>query len=163
MEDAGITVFFESGSLIGVSIDEGNVDLLNGLESRFDLPNLIGLIDWDVVTPFRRLVFETLLANVPRGSLVTYGELASAVGSPNSARAVGSALSYNPWPLIVPCHRVVRSNGHIGPYSAGEGISTKRRLLIEEGVKIDSEFCFDQKNLTKIAREPRDATIQMKM
>ena len=72
-------------------------------------------------------------------------------------------MSSNPWPLVVPCHRVVRSNGHIGSYSAGSGIFTKRSLLVSEGLDIDAEFRFDQKNLMKIAREARDATIQTKM
>jgi len=163
MAHGRVSKIVDDGKLIGISLDEGGMNPLDGLESGFEWPDLVEDIHWSMVTPFRRLVFEALLDNVPRGSLITYGELASAVGSPGSARAVGSALSSNPWPLVVPCHRVVLSNGHIGPYSAGSGISTKRRLLVSEGLEIDAEFRFDQKNLTKIAREARDATIQTKM
>ena len=163
MAHGRVSKIVDGGKLIGISIDEGGVNHAEGLESGFDWLDLVEDIDWSMVTPFRRLVFEALLDNVPRGSLITYGELASAAGSPGSARAVGSALSSNPWPLVVPCHRVVRSNGHIGPYSAGSGIFTKRWLLVSEGLEIDAEFRFDQKNLTKIAREARDATIQTKM
>ena len=158
-----VSKIVESGKLIGISIEEGGSDSLDGLEDEFDWSDLAGDIEWGIVTPFRRLVFEALLDNVPKGSLITYSELASAAGSPGSSRAVGSALSSNPWPLVVPCHRVVRSNGHIGPYSAGSGIFTKRSLLVSEGLEIDAEFRFDQKNLMKIAREARDATIQTKM
>ena len=162
MAHCRVSKIIEGGKLIGISIDGGKGDPADGPERSPDWSNLVEDIDWSMVTRFRRLVFETLLDNVQRGSLVTYGELASAAGRPGSARAVGSALSSNPWPLVVPCHRVVRSNGHIGPYSAGSGISTKRSLLVSEGVEIDAEFRFDQKNLTKIAREARDATIQTK-
>ena len=158
-----VSKIVDDGMLIGIRIDGDEGDCLDDLQDGFDWSDLVADIEWGTVTHFRRLVFETLLENVPRGSLITYGELASAVGSPGSARAVGSALSSNPWPLVIPCHRVVRSDGHIGPYSAGLGISTKRSLLISEGLGVDSEFRFDQKNLMKIAREARDATIQTKM
>ncbi|MFL2954086.1 MAG: methylated-DNA--[protein]-cysteine S-methyltransferase [Candidatus Thalassarchaeaceae archaeon] len=158
-----VSKIVESGKLIAISIQEGGGESLDGLWDGFDWSDLIGDIEWGIVTPFRRTVFEALIGNVPRGGLITYGELASAAGLPGSSRAVGSALSSNPWPLVVPCHRVVRSNGHIGPYSAGSGISTKRSLLISEGLEIDAKFRFDQKNLMKIAREAREATIQTKM
>lgn len=158
-----VSKIVESGKLIAISIQEGGGESLDGLGDGFDWSDLIGDIEWGIVTPFRRTVFEALIGNVPRGGLITYGELASAAGLPGSSRAVGSALSSNPWPLVVPCHRVVRSNGHIGPYSAGSGISTKRSLLISEGLEIDAKFRFDQKNLMKIAREAREATIQTKM
>ena len=158
-----VSKIVEDGMLIGIRIDGDEGDCLDDLQDGFDWSDLVADIEWGTVTHFRRLVFEALLDNVPRGSLITYSELASAAGSPGSSRAVGSALSSNPWPLVVPCHRVVRSNGHIGPYSAGSGIITKRSLLVSEGLEIDAEFRFDQKNLMKIAREARDATIQTKM
>ena len=118
-----ISKILDSGRLIGISIEETGAGSLFGLENRFDWSDLIEDIEWGNITPFRRLIFEALLDNVPSGSLITYGELALAAGSPGSSRAVGSALSSNPWPLVVPCHRVVRSNGHIGHYSAGSGLS----------------------------------------
>jgi O-6-methylguanine DNA methyltransferase len=83
----------------------------------------------DAATPFRRLVWRRLL-QIPRGRMMTYGELAAAVGNPGAARAVGGALGANPLPLIVPCHRVVAQNG-LGGFSAGQ--AWKRRLLELEG------------------------------
>jgi methylated-DNA-[protein]-cysteine S-methyltransferase len=60
---------------------------------------------------------------------MTYGALAATAGHPRAARAVGNCMAGNCVPLIVPCHRVVRAGGDIGPYSAAEGSATKRRLL----------------------------------
>ncbi|MHC4067897.1 MAG: methylated-DNA--[protein]-cysteine S-methyltransferase, partial [Planctomycetota bacterium] len=62
-----------------------------------------------------------------------YADLARAAGSPNAGRAVGSAMANNPLPLIVPCHRVVRSDGTIGGFSSPQGLVLKRRLLRLEG------------------------------
>ena len=91
-----------------------------------DLP-----LDLDKVTPFRREVLE-VAATIPRGEVRSYGWLAMHVGKPGAARAVGSAMATNPVPLIVPCHRVVRSDGHIGAYSLG-GADNKWTLLAHEG------------------------------
>ena len=68
----------------------------------------------------------------PRGQTCTYGELAERVGAPRAARAVGSALARNPVPLLIPCHRVVRSGGDIGKYGMG-GAQIKKQLLRREG------------------------------
>jgi methylated-DNA-[protein]-cysteine S-methyltransferase len=83
----------------------------------------------DGLSPFQQKVFRHLL-KVPAGSTVTYGVLADAAGS--SPRAVGRALARNPWPLLVPCHRVVRSDGGLGGYSARAGVRLKRELLAFE-------------------------------
>ena len=88
-----VSKIVESGKLIAISIQEGGGESLDGLGDGFDWSDLIGDIEWGIVTPFRRAVFEALIHNVPRGGLITYGELASAAGSPGSSRAVGSALS----------------------------------------------------------------------
>ena len=69
------------------------------------------------------------LVKVPLGSVVSYGELASRAGSPGAARAVGGVMSSNPFPLVVPCHRVVNTNGRVGQYSGAHGTSTKSWLL----------------------------------
>ncbi len=69
---------------------------------------------------------------IPFGAVVTYGQLAAQAGSPRAARAVGTTMSGNRFPLIVPCHRVVGAHG-LGGYSAVDGLSTKRRLLELEG------------------------------
>jgi methylated-DNA-[protein]-cysteine S-methyltransferase len=84
-------------------------------------------------TDFDRTVLRTLHDTVPAGSTTTYGELASASGRPRAARAVGSVMANNPVPIIVPCHRVLASNGSLGGY--GGGLDMKRRLLEIEGVK----------------------------
>ncbi len=73
---------------------------------------------------------------IPPGTVVTYGELAAAVGKPKAARAVGSALAKNPIPLIVPCHRVIASAGKLGGFSAPGGLATKVRLLECEGLNV---------------------------
>jgi methylated-DNA-[protein]-cysteine S-methyltransferase len=82
----------------------------------------------DSLTPFAREVHQALL-RVPYGSVVTYGELAAMAGSPRAARAVGGVMASNPFPLIVPCHRVVNADGRIGQYSAAHGTRTKAWLI----------------------------------
>ena len=93
-------------------------------------------------------VYKKLL-QVPRGKITTYGELAKAVGLKNGQRVVGTMMKKNPFPVIVPCHRVVKSDGKIGEYVYG--VSVKSKMLAEEGIKIkdgkiidfDKEkFCF---------------------
>ena len=80
---------------------------------------------------FTRLVLE-VLQTVPFGATVTYGELAQRAGAPRAARAVGRALAVNPLPIVIPCHRVVAANGHLGGYSGGAGPATKAWLLAFE-------------------------------
>jgi methylated-DNA-[protein]-cysteine S-methyltransferase len=72
------------------------------------------------------------LASIPYGQVRTYGDVAAAVGRPNAYRAVGNANGRNPWPIIIPCHRVVASTG-IGGYAGG--LDVKRFLLALEGVR----------------------------
>ena len=69
------------------------------------------------------------LMKVSLGAVISYGELASRAGSPGAARAVGGVMSSNPFPLVVPCHRVVNTNGRVGQYSGAHGTSTKTWLL----------------------------------
>jgi methylated-DNA-[protein]-cysteine S-methyltransferase len=85
--------------------------------------------------PFQRLV---LLAEsgVPRGWVTTYGRIARHLGLVNGARAVGNALAHNPFPLIIPCHRAIRSDNHIGGFQGGREM--KLALLRLEGVKVDA-------------------------
>ena len=88
-------------------------------------------IDWQLSRGFRQMVLKTLFSQVHFGEVVTYGELAERVGHPKASRAVGSAMATNPVPIVVPCHRVLRSGGSIGHY--GGGVEMKRRLLTMEG------------------------------
>ena len=78
-------------------------------------------------------VYKKLL-HVPKGKVTTYGELAKAVGLKNGQRTIGTIMKKNPFPVIVPCHRVVKSDGKIGGYAYGEKI--KSRMLANEGIKI---------------------------
>jgi methylated-DNA-[protein]-cysteine S-methyltransferase len=71
---------------------------------------------------------------VPKGRVTTYGELAKAVGLKNGQRVIGRIMNKNPFPVIVPCHRVILSSGKIGGYAWGENVKTK--MLSKEGVKI---------------------------
>lgn len=88
-------------------------------------------LDMEGVSPFHRKVYERA-RRIPLGRTCSYGELAQAAGSPGAARAVGGAMSKNPWPLIVPCHRVVAKGGALGGFTAFGGVETKRRLMALE-------------------------------
>jgi methylated-DNA-[protein]-cysteine S-methyltransferase len=90
-------------------------------------------IDWRGMSPFQHRVLRAAL-RIPYGRTTTYGQIASAVGNPKAARAVGRALGANPLPLVVPCHRVIAGDGSLGGYSAAGGVRVKRRLLnLERG------------------------------
>ena len=85
-------------------------------------------------------VYRKLL-QVPKGKVTTYGELAKAVGLKNGQRIIGMIMKKNPYPGIVPCHRVVKSDGKIGGYAYGEIV--KSRMLANEGVKIKDRKIID--------------------
>ena len=74
------------------------------------------------------------LMNVPKGHVTTYGDLAKAVGLKNGQRIIGKIMNKNPYPVLVPCHRVVMSTGKIGGYAYGENV--KMKMLSDEGVEI---------------------------
>lgn len=82
---------------------------------------------------FREKVY-TLIRTIPKGKVATYGQVAALVGSPGAARAVGMCMKTNPNAPHTPCHRIVGSSGVLVGYSAGEGITTKREMLLKEGV-----------------------------
>lgn len=89
-------------------------------------------VDFDGIPEFNRRVYE-LTRTIPPGQTLTYGELANRLGLPGSAQAVGQALGRNPFPIIVPCHRVLGSGGKLTGFSAPGGVETKRRMLLIEG------------------------------
>ena len=93
------------------------------------------LVDLDGVDPFARQVYETA-REIPAGQTRTYGEIAKALGQPAAAQEVGQALSKNPIPLIVPCHRVSAAAGKLGGFSAPGGPATKAKLLAIEGAPV---------------------------
>jgi methylated-DNA-[protein]-cysteine S-methyltransferase len=94
---------------------------------EFDLP-----LDWSLSGGFNRQVLLELADGVPYGTVVGYGDLAARVGQPGAAQAVGAAMGSNPLPVVVPCHRVVETDGGLGGF--GGGLETKRKLLALEGV-----------------------------
>ena len=91
-----------------------------GKRKQFDLPLIL------IGTPFQRKVWE-YIQHIPYGKTQTYSDVAQEIGHPNSSRAVGNALHVNPIPIIIPCHRVIRSDGGLGGF--GLGIDVKQKLL----------------------------------
>jgi methylated-DNA-[protein]-cysteine S-methyltransferase len=94
--------------------------------------------DLSSVTEFERAVLLKAL-EIPRGEIRTYGWIAAEIGRPAAVRAVGTALRKNPVPVLIPCHRVVRSDGHIGQYALG-GSAAKRAILAAEGLDSEQEI-----------------------
>ena len=103
---------------------------LKGTLPKFSLPLKVS------GTPFQLAVWKAI-ANVPFGKSISYGEIATAIGKPQAARAVGAAVGANPTPLLVGCHRVLGSNGSLTGYSGGQGIKTKKLLLDHEGISYE--------------------------
>jgi methylated-DNA-[protein]-cysteine S-methyltransferase len=92
----------------------------------------IDRLNLDICSNFQRKVLEAEY-NIPRGYVSTYGRIASYLGKEGGARAVGNALAKNPFPVVIPCHRAVRSDGSQGGYQGG--LEMKRKLLLMEGVE----------------------------
>jgi len=103
-------------------------DFLKGKAARFDLD----IIDLDICSEFQRRV---LLAEygIPRGWVSTYSRIAAHLSHIHAARAVGSALATNPFPVVIPCHRAVRADGALGGYQGG--LLMKKKLLEMEGIQ----------------------------
>jgi methylated-DNA-[protein]-cysteine S-methyltransferase len=99
------------------------VEYLEGKRRSFDFA-----IDWECLRPFQRQVLQATCA-IPYGQTATYAEIARRVGKAEAARAVGRAQATNPMPLVIPCHRVIGSDGKLHGYGAGEGLKTKAWLL----------------------------------
>jgi methylated-DNA-[protein]-cysteine S-methyltransferase len=100
-------------------------EYFSGARRSFELP-----LDWSLIGPFGRRVLRAT-AEIPYGGMLSYGEVAADAGSPRGSRAAGNALGSNPIPIVIPCHRVVRTGGAIGGY--GGGLDRKRWLLELEG------------------------------
>src|SRR4051794_27313885 len=111
---------------VAKQLDEWFAGTRHAFELELDLAEING---------FRRTVLETLVAEVPWGEVVSYGELAALAGRPRAARAVGSAMRNNRIPFVIPCHRVVAAGNKIGGYGGGRNaVALKRELLGREGV-----------------------------
>lgn len=102
---------------------------LEGAIVEFDLRPLA----WEQCTRFQQRVLRAE-SRVPRGCVTTYGRIAAVLGVSCGARAVGAALATNPFPILIPCHRAIRSDGSLGGYQGG--VSMKRALLVQEGVEV---------------------------
>jgi methylated-DNA-[protein]-cysteine S-methyltransferase len=89
-------------------------------------------LDMEGVPPFHRRVYE-VARTIPPGKTLSYGEIAARIGEPGEARAVGEALGKNPFPIVVPCHRVLAAGGKLGGFSARGGVATKLKMLAIEG------------------------------
>lgn len=83
------------------------------------------------LSPFAKKILNTC-RNIKVGQTITYKQLAFRAGHPNASRAVGRVMAANPLPLIIPCHRVIKSNGQLGGFSAAGGLSTKKKLIDHE-------------------------------
>ena len=102
-------------------------EYFSGRRHTFDVP-----LDWQLSKGFRRVVLSHLAVDVGYGTTTSYASLARLSGSPKAVRAVGTTCATNPIPVVVPCHRVVRSDGALGGYRGGP--AAKRTLLELEGV-----------------------------
>lgn len=134
-----LTISVENGSLVQLDLDgaaeptveRDNAGVADRIDAYFD--GDIDAIDTVAVdaagTPFQRAVWAAL-RRIPPGETASYAEIAAAVGRPLAVRAVGTANAHNPTALVVPCHRVIRSDGTIGGY--GGGLDRKRWLLTHE-------------------------------
>lgn len=99
-------------------------------------------LDMSAVPDFDRRVYEIVRA-IPPGETRTYGEVAAELGAPGAAQAVGQAMGRNPFPPIVPCHRVLAAGRRVGGFSARGGPRTKVRMLETEGVYLEQPTLFD--------------------
>src|SRR4051794_36911482 len=102
-------------------------EYFDGARRTFDVP-----LDWTLTRAFRRKVLQATL-QIPYGQTSSYRQVAVAAGSPNAVRAAGSALATNPLPILVPCHRVLRTDGGLGRYLGGQAAKT-RLLTLEQAV-----------------------------
>jgi methylated-DNA-[protein]-cysteine S-methyltransferase len=117
---------------ISKDIDQLIADLYNGKKKNFDL----SLLNLSRLTDFSAKVLKQAY-KIPRGKVTTYSGLAAKVGNPRAARAVGTALANNPFPILIPCHRVIRADGRLGQF--GGGSDMKKQLLEKEGIIIDPQ------------------------
>ena len=105
-------------------------EYLNGKRTAFTIP-----IDWSWFTPFQCEALQAVY-RVPYGETRTYIDIAREINRPNAYRAVGAANAMNPMPLVIPCHRLIGTDGKLHGYGGGEGLPTKEWLLKMEGAVI---------------------------
>lgn len=122
---------YKTPRAISNGLDRLIADLYNGEKKEFD----ISLLNLSKVTDFSAGVLKQAF-KIPRGKVATYSGLAARVGNPRAARAVGTALANNPFPIVIPCHRVVRADGSPGKF--GGGTAMKKQLLEKEQIIFDT-------------------------
>ncbi|MDJ0954757.1 MAG: methylated-DNA--[protein]-cysteine S-methyltransferase [Acidimicrobiia bacterium] len=126
-----IEAFLEAHRRTAYGADALPSDLADAIDRGLSEGETVGLpIDYSGIAPFQVSVLRTC-ASIPPGVVRPYGWIADEIHNPGSVRAVGTALGRNPIPLLVPCHRVVRSDGSVGNYAFGPDI--KHQLLVREG------------------------------
>ena len=125
---------------ISEGIDQLIVDLYNGKKQHFKL----SLLNLSRLTKFSADVLKQT-TKIPRGKVSTYSGLAARSGSPRAARAVGTVLANNPYPIVIPCHRVVRSDGRPGQF--GGGSDMKKQMLAREGIILDARGIVPAKHI----------------
>jgi len=116
---------------VDILVDEQRTDVytrqigeyLAGQRKSFDIP-----IDWTVMTHFQQKTLKAT-CDIPRGETRTYADVAAQIGNPKASRAVGRAEATNPLPIVIPCHRVISSDGKLHGYSGHGGLETKAWLL----------------------------------
>lgn len=123
---------------VGRTIDE-----IGGLLRGEPLDLADAILDDQDLADFDRRVYA-ISRTIPPGRTITYGELARRLEEPGAAQAVGRSLGRNPYPIVVPCHRIVGADGRMTGFSAPGGTATKRRLLVIEGAwQYDQASLFD--------------------
>jgi len=130
----------EAAPPLGVARAVGDIVALLAGE-RKDLSSIV--VDLDGVAAFDRRVYA-VARGIPPGGTLSYGEIAAQLGDRQLAREVADALSRNPLPLIVPCHRVLAAGGKMGGFSAPGGVRTKLRLLSIEGARYGEPTLFER-------------------
>jgi methylated-DNA-[protein]-cysteine S-methyltransferase len=135
---SGLTYILEHACTHGMQAEQNSAktaaarqqlaEYFDGKRTAFNID-----LDLDYLPPFKRKALNAAL-KIPFGKIISYGELARQAGSPKGARAAGQAMATNPLPIVIPCHRVVGSDGHLTGYSGGNGLDFKKRLLSMEGV-----------------------------
>jgi methylated-DNA-[protein]-cysteine S-methyltransferase len=130
------------------NVIDGIVRLLRG--EKPDLSDVV--LDTASISAFQRRVYA-VARSIPPGATLSYGEIAARLGDRGAAREVGEAMGQNPFPIIVPCHRVLAAGGKVGGFSASGGVTTKLRLLDIEGAQLgDAPTLFER---LPLAARPR--------
>ncbi len=134
-----------------VEVEELPARLATRVEKAITTGKLGALpVDLSSLSEFQRAVLRKT-AEIPPGEIRPYGWVAREIGKPGAVRAVGSALNKNPIPILIPCHRVSRSDGHLGQYAYGQAI--KRRLLEAEGLDTDAAEALAERGVRYIGSD----------